>query len=82
MIMRPEVKKSYLNNMFPKGLGENLIPPSALRRMEQPFLLVHGFEDRFVAKESSLSMMQVFPTLSYILLKDAVIGFKLKKENL
>ena len=25
-VMRPEVRKSYLSNMFPQGPGENLIP--------------------------------------------------------
>ena len=61
MIMRPEVRRSYVSNMFPTAPGEGLIPPSALRRMEQPFLLLHGVEDRFVPKESSLSLLQHLP---------------------
>lgn len=61
MIMRPEVKKSYLSNMFPTAPGEGLIPPSALRRMKQPFLLLHGVEDRFVPMDSSLSLLRHLP---------------------
>ena len=32
--------------------GEGVIPPNALRQMKQPILMLHGVEDRFVAKES------------------------------
>ena len=61
MIMRPEVRRSYLSNMFPTAPGEGLIPPSALRRMEQPFLILHGVEDRFVPLSSSMSLLQHLP---------------------
>ena len=81
MIIRPEVKRSYLNNMFP-GRGEILIPPSALRRMEQPFLLVHGFEDRFVTKESSLSMMQYLPNAQLHLIKGCGHWIQIEKREL
>jgi len=59
-VQREDIKGSYVQNMFP-GPGENIIPPSALRQMKQPFLLLHGMDDRFVPKESSLSMIQHLP---------------------
>lgn len=60
-VMRPEIRKSYTNHVFPTMLGEGVIPPNALRQMKQPILMLHGVEDRFVAKESSLSLLQYLP---------------------
>lgn len=60
-VQREDIKGSYVQNMFPLVPGEGLIPPSALRQMKQPFLLLHGVNDRFVLKESSLSMVQHLP---------------------
>jgi 2-hydroxymuconate-semialdehyde hydrolase len=57
----PEVRRSYISNMFPMMPGEGVIPPAALRRMEQSFLLLHGTNDRFVPKESSLSLLEHLP---------------------
>ncbi|MBM4763068.1 alpha/beta hydrolase [Bacillus sp. B15-48] len=59
-IQREEIRHSYLHNMFPMP-GEILIPPNALRQMKQPFLLLQGLNDRFVPKESSISMMEHLP---------------------
>lgn len=61
MIMRPEIKRSYLSNMFADDPIDYEIPPSALKRMTIPFLLLHGMDDRLVAIESSISMMQSLP---------------------
>ena len=58
---------------------EGVIPPNALRQMKQPILMLHGVEDRFVAKESSLSLLQHLPNAQLHLIKGCrTIGFKLK----
>ncbi|MDR7235486.1 alpha/beta fold hydrolase [Neobacillus drentensis] len=59
-IQREDIRNSYVHNMFPMP-GEILIPPNALRQMAQPFLLLHGLNDRFVPKESSIRMMEHLP---------------------
>jgi 2-hydroxymuconate-semialdehyde hydrolase len=82
MIMRPEVRKSYTNNMFPSMPGELLIPPSALKQMDKPFLLVHGVEDRFVPKESSLSMLQHLPNAQLHLVKGCGHWMQIEKREL
>lgn len=82
MIMRPEVKRSYLNNMFPSMPGELLIPPSALKQMEHPFLLVHGVEDRFVPKESSLSLLEHLPNAQLHLVKGCGHWMQIEKRQL
>jgi 2-hydroxymuconate-semialdehyde hydrolase len=61
MFMRPEVRKSYEANFSVTHLSDMLVPPSALKRMEQPFLLIHGHEDRFVPLQSSLFCMDYLP---------------------
>jgi len=48
-IMQPEVRELY-PTLFPTMPHEMTIPPSALRRIKQPTLLIHGYEDRFVPK--------------------------------
>lgn len=59
-IQREDIRNSYLHNMFPMP-GEGPIPPSALKQMKQPFLLLHGYDDRFVPKESSLKLIEHLP---------------------
>lgn len=80
-VMRPEIKKSYTHNMFPTMPGENVIPPNALKQMEQPFLLLHGVEDRFVAKESSLSMLQHLPNAQLHLIKGCGHWIQIEKRE-
>ncbi|WP_461610837.1 alpha/beta fold hydrolase [Cytobacillus kochii] len=58
---RPEVRRSYAANFKNSHLSDMLVPPSALRRMRNPFLLIHGQEDRFVPLESSLYVMKYLP---------------------
>ncbi|OXR42908.1 2-hydroxymuconate semialdehyde hydrolase [Nocardia cerradoensis] len=61
-IMRPEVRRSYTRFFSPTSTpAEAAVPPSALRRMPHPFLVVHGREDRFVAPESSVYLQQHLP---------------------
>ncbi|MDQ0257107.1 2-hydroxymuconate-semialdehyde hydrolase [Evansella vedderi] len=55
---RPEVRRSYAANFKNSHLSDMLVPPSALKRMENEFLLIHGHEDRFVPLESSLYVMK------------------------
>lgn len=59
-IQREDIRNSFTQNMFPVP-GEILIPPNALRQMKQPFLLLHGLNDRFVPKESSINMVEHLP---------------------
>ncbi|WP_342430710.1 alpha/beta hydrolase [Neobacillus sp. FSL H8-0543] len=58
---RPEVRRSYEANFKNAHLSDIIVPPSALKRMKNPFLLIHGYEDRFVPLESSLYMMKYLP---------------------
>ena len=68
--------------MFPSMPGELLIPPSALKQMVQPFLLVHGVEDRFVPKESSLSMLQHLSNAQLHLVKGCGHWMQIEKRKL
>ncbi len=61
-VMRPEVRRSY-ESMFSTSPAEVIVPPSALRRMNHPFFLIHGRDDRFVPVESSIHMMQHLPNV-------------------
>lgn len=58
---RPEVRRSFAANFKNSHLSDMLVPPSALKRMKNPFLLIHGQEDRFVPLESSLYVMKYLP---------------------
>ncbi len=59
-VQREDVRNSYVQNFFPMP-GEILIPPNALRQMKQPVLLMHGLNDQFVPKESSINLMEHLP---------------------
>jgi len=54
---RPDVRKSYEQNFVNSSLADMLVPPSALKRMTNEFLLIHGHQDRFVPLQSSLYML-------------------------
>ncbi|SOC38066.1 alpha/beta fold hydrolase [Ureibacillus acetophenoni] len=54
---RPEVRKSYEENFTKSHLSDMLVPPSALKRMNNEFLLIHGHQDRFVPLASSLYVL-------------------------
>lgn len=59
-VMRPEVRRSF-ECFFSSPPSEMAVPPSALRRMPHPFLVVHGREDRFLGLESSVYLQQHLP---------------------
>ncbi|RUL55059.1 alpha/beta fold hydrolase [Lysinibacillus antri] len=54
---RPDVRKSYEENFTKSHLSDMLIPPSALKRMTNEFLLIHGHQDWFVPLASSLYVL-------------------------
>lgn len=58
-VMRPDVRRSY-ESMF-KTPPNMTIPPSAMRRMDHPFLIIHGRDDRFVPYEASLQYLTHLP---------------------
>lgn len=59
--MQPAVRKSY-ERLFPaprqRHLDELIVPPSALRRIHNPVLIVHGRDDSVVPFESSLYLLK------------------------
>ncbi|WP_138416362.1 alpha/beta fold hydrolase [Aquibacillus sediminis] len=61
LFFQPEVRKSYEATFTNATLADLAVPPSAMKRMENEFLLIHGKEDRFVPLESSLYMMDYIP---------------------
>jgi len=61
LFLQPEVRKSYEATFTGATLSDLAVPPSAMRRMENEFLLIHGKDDRFVPLESSLYMMDYIP---------------------
>ncbi|MER2107084.1 MAG: alpha/beta hydrolase [Solibacillus sp.] len=79
-IMRPGVGELY-SSLFPMNPFELLIPPSALKRMKQPFLLIHGYEDQFVPKESSLSLLEYLPNAELVLVKQCGHWVQIEKSE-
>lgn len=79
-IMRPEVRELY-PKLFPKNPAELLIPPSALRRMTNRTLLIHGYEDQFVPREGSLSLLEHIPNAELILLKQCGHWVQIEKSD-
>ncbi|WP_226037538.1 alpha/beta fold hydrolase [Aquibacillus saliphilus] len=61
LFLKPEVRKSYEATFTNATLADLAVPPSAMKRMKNEFLLLHGKEDRFVPLESSLYMMDYIP---------------------
>lgn len=61
LFLKPEVRRSYEATFTNATLADLAVPPSAMRRMENEFLLIHGKDDRFVPLESSLYMMDYIP---------------------
>ncbi|MCM3721141.1 MULTISPECIES: alpha/beta fold hydrolase [Solibacillus] len=68
-IMQPETRELY-PTLFATLPHELTIPPSALRRIKQQVLLIHGYEDRFVPHSSSLSVLEHLPNAELVLLKE------------
>jgi 2-hydroxymuconate-semialdehyde hydrolase len=61
LFLRPDVRRSYEENFTKTHLSDMLVPPSALKQMENEMLLIHGHQDRFVPLESSLYVMDYLP---------------------
>lgn len=58
-VHRPEVRRSFLSMYAtPTSPAEMTVPPSALRRISQRVLLVHGREDRFITPDASVYFNQ------------------------
>jgi len=57
LFTRPDIRKSYEENFTKSSLSDMLVPPSALKRMTNEFLMIHGHQDRFVPLQSSLYML-------------------------
>ena len=59
--LQPAVRRSY-ESLFPaprqRHLDELVVPPSALRRITNPVLIVHGRDDSVVPFESSLYLLR------------------------
>ena len=47
--------------MFEGNPLDMQMPPAVLRRLTNPFLLLHGINDRVVPAEGSISMMEHLP---------------------
>lgn len=58
--MKPEVRRSY-EAMFPpprqQHVDDLVIPPSSLRRIKNPMLLIHGRDDLIVPSETSYYLL-------------------------
>lgn len=69
--MRPEVRRSF-EAMWPRPRQEHLdqlaIPPSALKQIQIPVLIVHGIKDNIVPIESSLYLASHLPNASVYLI--------------
>lgn len=61
MFQRPEILRSYRENFTKSSLTEMLIPQTALERMQNEFLIIHGYYDRFVPLASSLYALDYLP---------------------
>ena len=61
MFQRPEILRSYRENFTKSNTVEMIIPQTALERMENEFLLIHGHFDRFVPLQSSLYALDYLP---------------------
>ncbi|MFC2949723.1 alpha/beta fold hydrolase [Virgibacillus sediminis] len=57
LFMQPEVRRSYEATFTGATLADLAVPPSAFKKMDHEFLMIHGKEDRFVPLESSLYML-------------------------
>lgn len=79
-IMKPEIRNLY-PSLFPTSPHELVIPPSALRRIKQPVLMIHGYEDQFVPKEGSLSLLEHIPNAELVLLKQCGHWVQIEKKE-
>lgn len=66
---RPEIQRSYRENFTRSTMIEFQIPQTALERMQNEFLLIHGYHDRFVPVQSSLYALEHLPNAELHILK-------------
>ncbi|MFJ7978341.1 alpha/beta fold hydrolase [Peribacillus sp. NPDC096379] len=67
-VMRKEVREIF-PKLFAQSPTEYMFSPSNLMRIKQKVLLIHGYEDRLVPKESSLTLLEHIPNAQLVLLK-------------
>lgn len=67
-MMKSEIREIY-PKLFSSTPFELALPKSALRRIKHSILLIHGFEDAFVPKESSLSLLNQLPNAELTIIK-------------
>lgn len=79
-LMRPGISELY-PKLFPTNPMELLIPPSALRRIKNDTLLIHGYEDQFVSKESSENLFEHLPNAELVLLKECGHWVQIEKAD-
>lgn len=79
-IMKPETRALY-PSLFATMPHALTIPPSALRRIKQPVLLIHGYEDQFVPYQSSLSVLEHIPNAELVLLKQCGHWVQIEKHD-
>jgi len=69
--LRPEVRRSF-EAMWPRprqeAIDQLVVPPAALRRMDHPIFILHGYRDWIVPVETSLYLMEHLPNASLHLL--------------
>jgi len=79
-IMRPEIRELY-PKLFTQNPMEMVIAPSALRRIKQRVLLIHGYEDAFVPKECSLWLMEYIPNAEMTFVKQCGHWVQIEKKE-
>ena len=80
ILMKPGMDKLY-PKLFPANPLELLLAPSALRRIKNKVFMVHGYEDRIVPKESSISIFEHLPNAELTLLKSCGHWVQIEKEK-
>ncbi|RMD82529.1 MAG: alpha/beta fold hydrolase [Chloroflexi bacterium] len=65
--LRPDVQRSF-TAMWPRprqqAIDQLVVPPSALRRITHPVLILHGHADKIVPYQTSLYLMEHLPNAS------------------
>ncbi|TQS88949.1 alpha/beta fold hydrolase [Arthrobacter sp. TS-15] len=81
-LSRPEVRRSFASMYTPPSSpAEMTVPPSALRRIQQRVLLVHGREDRFVTPDSSVYLNQHIPNSQLHILENCGHWVQIEKRD-
>lgn len=82
--LRPDVRRSY-EAMFPaprqRHLDELVVPESALKRINQPVLIVHGRDDKIVPYTTSLHLMEHLPDSRLYLMGQCSHGSQIEHKE-